>query len=162
MQKQSINKDVIHLIGLTTRTKNQDEINPQTSKIGSLIQQFWTDNITALIPNKKNPQQVFSVYTDYESDEHGEYTYFYGQEVTSFDNTPANLQRLTIPAAQYQKFTTTPGKMPQVVIDAWMKIWQMTAADLGGKRTYIADFEIYDERATSPEKTVVDIYIGIT
>ena len=31
---------------------------------------------------------------------------------------------------------------------------------LSGKRKYIADFEVYDERASDPNNTVIDIYIG--
>jgi predicted transcriptional regulator YdeE len=52
--------------------------------------------------------------------------------------------------------------MLNVVIDAWQKIWQMTEHDFEGKRTYVADFEVYDGRAANPNKTVVYIYIGIS
>ena len=37
----------------------------------------------------------------------------------------------------------------------------MNENDFGGKRKYIADFEIYDERAVDSHNTVIDIYIGI-
>ena len=50
--------------------------------------------------------------------------------------------------------------MPDVVISAWQKIWAMDGNDFGGKRKYIADFEVYDERASNPNNTVIDIYIG--
>ncbi|MCX6958657.1 MAG: hypothetical protein NT164_09000 [Verrucomicrobiae bacterium] len=29
------------------------------------------------------------------------------------------------------------------------------------KTLYLADFEVYDERATDPQKTILDIYVGI-
>lgn len=32
---------------------------------------------------------------------------------------------------------------------------------LGGERSYIADFEVYDERASDHLNVVLDIYIGI-
>lgn len=51
--------------------------------------------------------------------------------------------------------------MPEVVISAWQEIWAMNENELGGKRKYIADFEIYDQRAVNPNNTVIDIYIGI-
>ena len=51
--------------------------------------------------------------------------------------------------------------MPGIVVEAWQKIWQMSDSELGGVRSYIADFEIYDERAFDPQNAVVDIYIGI-
>lgn len=34
--------------------------------------------------------------------------------------------------------------------------------NFGGKRKYIADFEIYDQRAADPNNAVIDIYIGMT
>ena len=51
--------------------------------------------------------------------------------------------------------------MPAVCIDMWQNIWKMNAADLGGQRAYIADFEVYYERSQNPEQAVLDIYIGI-
>ncbi len=37
----------------------------------------------------------------------------------------------------------------------------MRTDNLGGKRKYIADFEVYDQRAANPNQAVIDIYIGI-
>jgi predicted transcriptional regulator YdeE len=50
-----------------------------------------------------------------------------------------------------------------VVKNAWQKIWQQKDTELGGKRSYHADFEIYDERASDPthQNIVLDLYIGI-
>lgn len=161
MQKELANKTEIKLIGLTARTNNKNEMNPQTSKIGELAGRFWSQNIASQISNRKNPDVTLSIYTEYDSNEHGDYTYFIGEEVSSFDNVPSGLQKLIIPAAKYQKFTTPSGKMPDVVITAWQQIWEMSANDFGGERAYIADFEVYDQRASDPANTSLDIYIGI-
>ena len=37
----------------------------------------------------------------------------------------------------------------------------MEEKDLGGKRSYIADFEVYDQRAADSSHAIVDIYIGV-
>lgn len=161
MQKSAVTKPTIKLIGLTTRTSNQQEQNPATAKIGALVQQYFSQGIANKILDRTTPGVTYSVYTDYESDHHGEYTYFIGEEVSSVNDIPTGLQLITIPQSQYQRFTTQAGPMPTVVIQAWQNIWQMSPQDLGGQRRYIADFEIYDERATDPNKSVVDIYIGI-
>ena len=161
MKKELINKQEIKLVGLTARTNNKNEGNPQTSKIGALAGRFWSQNIADQIANRKNPGVTLSVYTEYDSNEHGDYTYFIGEEVSSFENIPSGLQQFTIPAAQYQKFTTPSGKMPDVVISAWQQIWKMTSDDFEGDRAYIADFEVYDQRAIDPANTSLDIYIGI-
>jgi predicted transcriptional regulator YdeE len=160
MKKELINKPEIKLVGLAVRTNNKNERNPNTSKIGGLAGQFWNQNIVSKIAHRKNPGITLSVYTEYDSDEHGDYTYFIGEEVSSFENMSSELQKLTIPAAKYQKFTTPIGKMPEVVINAWQQIWKMSASDFEGDRVYIADFEVYP-RALDPANMSVDIYIGI-
>lgn len=161
MQKELANKSTIKLVGLTARTNNKNEMNPQTSKIGGLVGRFWSENIANQIPNRKNPGVTLSVYTEYDSNEHGDYTYFIEEEVDSLENIPMGLQKLIIPAAQYQKFTTPSGKMPEVVINAWQEIWKMSSNDFGGERAYVADFEVYDQRASDPTNTSLDVYIGI-
>ena len=161
MQKELTHKSEIKLVGLTARTNNKNEMNPATSKIGELAGRFWSQNSASQISNRKNPGVTLSVYTEFESNENGDYTYFIGEEVSSFENLPTGFQKLTIPASHYQKFTTSPGKMPEVVIQAWQQIWKMSADDFGGERAYVADFEVYDQRASDPANASLDIYIGI-
>lgn len=161
MQKELVNKSEIKLIGLSVRTNNKDEMNPQTSKIGDLMGRYWEQNLAAQIPNRKNPGVTLSVYTEYDSNEHGDYTYFLGEEVDAFENIPNHFQTLIIPASKYQKFTTPAGQIPGVIINAWQQIWQMTSDDFGGNRAYQADFELYDQRASDIANASLDIYIGI-
>lgn len=161
MKKELANKSEIKLVGLTARTNNKNEMKPETSKIGELAGRFWGQNMAGLISNRKHPGVTLSVYTKYDSNEHGDYTYFIGEEVSSFSNVSAEFEQLTIPPAKYQKFTTLPGKMPEVVINAWQQIWNMSVNDFGGERAYIADFEVYDQRASDPANASLDIFIGI-
>ena len=153
----------IILLGLTARTNNKNEMNPQTSKIGMLAGKYWGEQIANQFKNRVQAGVTYSVYTEFESDEHGEYTYFIGEAVESLENQDlSKFKSIIIPAGTYQKFTTESGKMPEVVITAWQKIWKMTAEDFGGKRQYLADFEVYDHRALDPNNTVVDVYIGVS
>ena len=162
MKKQQTQLGEIKLVGLTARTNNKNEINPEESKIAALASLYSGKQLANGIKHRVNPGVTYSVYTEYESDEHGEYTYFIGEQVDSFeDQDLENFKNLTIPSSSYTKFTTEPGKMPDVVIGAWQEIWAMQAEDFGGKRKYIADFEVYDERAANPSNTSLDIYIGI-
>lgn len=151
----------IKLIGTTVRTNNQNEINPSSAKIGSCVQNYFQQQIFEKISNRKNPGKTFCAYTDYESDHTGDYTFFIGEEVNSFDSIAEDLTALSVTLQKYAKFTTEPGIMPMVVIEAWQKIWQMSTQNLGGTRRYQTDFEIYDERAQNPNNTILDIYIGI-
>lgn len=161
MKKEKVSRSEISLIGLAIRTNNKNEMNTQTAKIGELVRYYHQEEIAAQIPNRINFGVTLSVYTDYDSDEHGNYTYFIGEEVDSFEEVPEGLHVLIIPPADYQKFTTEAGKMPDVVIQAWQQIWGMGGQELGGKRTYLADFELYDHRAIDVDDSIVDIYIGI-
>lgn len=161
MNKTIITLPEVKLVGITARTSNALEMNPETSKIGATMQKFFASGMQAQIFGRKNPGTTFCVYTNYESDVNGDYTYFIGEEVTSFENIDKEFETLTIPAQNYAKFTNQPGPMPTVCIDMWQAIWKMNAVDLGGVRAYIADFEVYDHRSQNPEQAVLDIYIGI-
>lgn len=162
MKKEKVKLGNLTLIGLTARTNNKNEMKAETAKIGNLVGVYFQKNIASHFKNRANPGVTYSVYTEYESDERGEYTYFIGEEVSSLeDQDLSQFKSLIIPANSYQKFTTEAGKMPNVVIAAWQDIWKMKENELGGQRDYIADFEIYDQRACDPHHAIVDIYIGI-
>ena len=66
----------IKLVGITASTSNAAEMNPDTAKIGITMQKFFTEKVQDQIFNRKRPGKVFAVYTNYESDASGEYTYF--------------------------------------------------------------------------------------
>lgn len=161
MKQETVSQPEIKLIGLSARTNNKNEMNPATSKIGVLANRYWSQNIAGQIPNRKNPGVTITAYADYETDEHGDYTFYIGEAVTSLTDVPAGFQSLTIPAGRYRKITTESGEKLKVVVKAWQAIWSMSNAELGGARSYQADFEVYDQRASDPQNTVVDIYIGI-
>lgn len=162
MKKQKTQQPEITLVGLTARTNNKNEMNPESSKIGALAGAYWGNQVANDIQHRSKPDITYAVYTDFESDEHGDYTYFIGEKVDSLqDQDLEKFKTITIPASDYTKFTTESGKMPEVVISAWQEIWAMKEKDFGGKRKYIADFEVYDERATDPSNTIIDIYIGV-
>lgn len=61
--------------GLKIRTKNADEMNPKTAKIGALWQTFFTDAMPTL-----EPTPLYGVYTNYESDARGEFDVLVGVE----------------------------------------------------------------------------------
>lgn len=162
MQKEITHVNDIKLIGIRTHTCFSNECNPLTSKIAPLVARYWSEKTAEKIPNRKNPGTLFVGYNDYSSDYRGNYSYLIGEEVTSFGNIPEGMETLVIPEGSYTKFTTNPGPIPQVIISAWQKIWQLEEKkQLEGKRRYLVDFEVYDERARDPLNTVVDVYIGL-
>lgn len=161
MKQSQIHLSEKMLIGIQVRTNNQSEIDPMTGKIFPIVRRFFHEKLFENIPNRTKPGTTFCCYTDYESDHNGDYTYFIGEEVNSLDEVPQGFEKLIIPAQNYAKFTTNPAPMPDVVRNAWFSIWKMTDSDLGGKRRYETDFEIYDERANDHQNIVMDLYIGV-
>lgn len=161
MKKETVFIPELILVGISDRTNNKNEANPETAKISSMIQRYFHQSLATNIPNRTKPGTTYCVYTDYESDEFGDYTYFVGEAVQSGTEVPEDLTKIIIPAQTYVKFTNGPGAMPDVCITAWKDIWSMSSDALGGQRTYGADFEIYDERAQNPHQVELDICIGI-
>ena len=161
MQKTITELPEIKLLGISCRTNNTSEMNISTAKIAPTIQKYFQQAVGEEIPNRKNPGTTYCVYTDYESDFTGDYTYFIGEEVKFEGDSMEGFSSIIIPAQNYAKFTSKPGIMPEVCIDMWQNIWKMKSGELGGKRAYLADFEVYDKRALDPSKTVLDIYVGV-
>ena len=162
MQKTITELPEIKLLGISCRTNNTSEMNISTAKIAPTIQKYFQQGLGKKIPNRKNPGTTYCVYTDYESDFTGDYTYFIGEEVNFVDHSLIKqFSAITIPAQSYAKFTSKPGIMPGVCFDMWQNIWKMESEELGGKRAYLADFEVYDKRTFDPSKTVLDIYLGV-
>ncbi|MBL4817760.1 MAG: AraC family transcriptional regulator [Deltaproteobacteria bacterium] len=161
MQKESASLPEIKLVGISVRTNNKLEIDPNTGKIFGIVQKYFHGQLADQIQDRKKPGTTFCAYTNYESDHNGDYTYLIGEEVNDFGTLPEGFEKLSIPAQAYAKFTNGPGPMPEVVREPWFKIWNMSAQDLGGERSYQTDFELYDERAADHEKIVLDIFIGL-
>ena len=161
MKKTKEHLNEMTLVGITVRTSNNLEANPETAKILSTVNDYFGNGLSQKIQGRIKPDTTYCAYTEYESDENGEYTYFIGEEVDPSQKVDPIFTSLTIPASNYVKFECGPGKMPTVCIDAWKEIWQMSSDDLGGKRAYIADFELYGEKAQDCSNAALDIYIGI-
>ncbi|SKB91071.1 Predicted transcriptional regulator YdeE, contains AraC-type DNA-binding domain [Sphingobacterium nematocida] len=117
MINQTIQK--VHIVGISTRTINT---NGQSAiDIESLWQKFWTEEIQNQIPNKIS-EEIYAVYTDYETDFTGEYTTVIGVPVQSLGEIPEGMTVITIEAATYYKIVSK-GKMPEAIGNTWLAIW---------------------------------------
>ncbi len=162
MKKSEASLPELKLVGIFVRTNNKAEMEPNLAKIPGNFNKYFANKLFEKILHRKNPFVTYSIYTEYESNKYGEYTHFIGEEVNNFADQDTSLfKTMVIPSNKYTKFTTARGEMPKIVIETWQKIWQMNEIAMQGKRNYIADFEIYDQRAVDPKNAEVDIYIGI-
>lgn len=160
-EEQGVKRGQMKLMGISVRTNNKAEEDISKGLIFGCVMRYYHEGFAEKIPNRTKPGVTYCVYTDYESDYTGDYTYFIGEEVDSFKTIPEDLEAIVIPEQKYTKFTAGPGGMPEVLRGAWKEIWDMSEEELGGKRGYKADFEVYDERAADHSNIVLDIYIGI-
>ena len=161
MTKSRKNLEEIKLVGISMRTNNKLEMDLSEAKIPQIIDKYFTQNISSNIPSRKSPGITFCAYYNYETDFNGDYSYIIGEEVSQFDEIPENYTSLVIPKGNYVQFTSPRGVMPDIVIDLWKKIWNMDEKELGGKRRYTVDYEIYDERSVDPKNSIVEVNIGI-
>jgi predicted transcriptional regulator YdeE len=142
------------IIGIQTRTSNAKEM-AGAANIANLWQRFHTEQIFSKIPDLVD-QNIYGVYHDYESDMNGEYTLTAGVKVKSNAPVPAGYYKIDIPQHKYAKFTSDQGAMPQVVIEAWQKIWNTNL-----NRSYTFDYELYDHRCVDMVNSQIDVFIAI-
>jgi predicted transcriptional regulator YdeE len=148
-----------YVVGIAARTHNAAEMNG-SGKIGEIWHRLLRDNLAAKIPNKLGIDLI-AVYTDYESDHTGHYTYLLGLPVSSIKDVPEKFVAKHIPSGRYSVIVTDRGPVTKVVPAAWESIWSMSPKELGGIRTYRADYEVYDQRAADPEKAQIEVFVGL-
>lgn len=147
------------IVGLFVRTNNLKERSKDDGQIGPLVHSYFSKNVASTIQHAVFSTVTYLIYTDYETDETGDYTCFIGTQVDSFNDQPVGLSSMEIPGQMYEKITTQTGSLPGIVIEAWKEIW--ADISLKKRRTFGADFEVYDARAADPNAACVDIFIGV-
>jgi predicted transcriptional regulator YdeE len=148
-----------YVAGVTARTNNAKEMSGN-GKIGDVWETFLQPSLVVKIPHRIGVDLV-AVYTDYENDHTGHYTYLLGLPISSTEAQPENLTVKHVPAGRYAVFSSGRGPVAQVVQEVWQRIWSMSPEELGGTRAFRTDYEIYDQRSTDPENAQVDVYVGL-
>lgn len=140
---------------LTARTNNS---SPEMGNIiGGLWQKFYSAEIFPKLTNRTNAYAL-GMYTEYSSDENGDYTAAVGCEVTGKPSLPSEMKIIKIPAGKYAEFSIT-GEMDTneqlaSLQGLWQELWGM---DLD--RAYVCDFEEY--RSADPKFADIHVYIGL-
>ena len=151
--------DPIAIIGIQIRTNNARELSGQ-GPIGALWSRLFAENLPSQIPNRAG-ESIFAVYSNYASDENGDYDYLLGCPVSTIDNIPAGMTYAAIPTGDYAVFTSDTGPVVEVVQATWKHIWSLAPDELGRKRAFLTDYEVYDHRATDPANSQVEVHIGL-
>jgi predicted transcriptional regulator YdeE len=143
----------LKIIGIAVRTTNKDGQSAQD--IGKLWEQFYAAGLLETIPNKVS-NDIYAIYTDYQSDYRDEYKTILGAQVNSLDRIPSGMIGREFPAETFEVFPAKGG-MPKAVMDTWSDIWQR---DQELQRKYTYDFEHYTERSQAGENSEVSIFIA--
>lgn len=144
------NQQSFKIVGISIRTNNRKAAND----LGKLWSKFIGENTTKKIPNKIS-EDIYSIYTDYESDHNGDYTNIIGYRVNSLENIPEGMTSKEIQATDYQVFSAK-GKFPEAAQQTWGKIWNSTL-----DRSYQSDFEVYGEKSQNMNDAEVEIFISV-
>jgi predicted transcriptional regulator YdeE len=139
------------VVGIARRTRNAEA----QESIPGCWQEFLSKNATAKIPHRATPPVMYAVYSDYESDWTGMYSYLLGCGVTRADTVPAGMECRHIPPQTYAVFRAK-GRMPDEIVGVWANVW---ASEL--PRTYTYDFELYDKRFTRPFAKEAEVWVAV-
>lgn len=142
------------IIGISTETTNKN--GKAAVDLGKLWEQFFSENIAGRIANKLS-DEIYSIYTDYESDYTGNYKAIIGLKVDSLNKIPNDLIGREFEGGTYQKFVAK-GKLPDAVASSWNEIWEK---DKELNRRYNADFEVYGQKSQDGENSEVEIFIAV-
>ncbi|ARB92992.1 AraC family transcriptional regulator [Legionella longbeachae] len=135
--------------GISVRTKNEEEFNPQKAQLPHLWEQFYASKAQGI----KQNTPVYGVYHRYESDSSGYYTVTAGIEIPN-ESKATHWDRVIIKAGDYLVFEAA-GTTPSAIIKAWKTIWNYFNETSKYQRSYLTDFELY----RTPLESAV--YIGI-
>lgn len=140
-------KDLM-ISGHSTTTNNQNETNDETAKIPQLWEEYDSLNIYSKTFNKAKSSNLYATYTNYQSDENGDYDVTIGVEVTKPKNA------IVIKDERYLVFSKK-GELPDIVVETWNEITEYFSHKPEYERKFSIDFEKY------AKEDEIEIYISI-
>lgn len=143
-----------YIVGISTVTSNQD--GQSAKDIGDLWGRFYDENVLQMIEERES-DDIYSIYTDYESDFRGAYTCILGVRVNVIVSIPEGFVGRKIEGGKFIKIVAR-GLMPGAVFSAWSRIWEN---DDVLNRKYGNDFEVYGDEATFGDDGAVNIFLSV-
>lgn len=148
--------NAFEVVGFQTRTSNAREMTADGS-IPKMWGRLMGEGLLNKIPNRIG-SAVIALYTDYQSDKDGEYTYVLGAKVSSAGQLPQGLIAHAVPAGEYSVVAAEGKLAPDAVVALWQQVWGLETSHQIS-RSYRTDYEVHHG---SPQgETKVELYIGI-
>lgn len=146
------------VVGVWVRTDNKKEAGGN-GEIPQIWQRAMQEGSLENIPHRTD-NNLTVVYTNYASDQNGEYTYVLGVRVSGADKVPEGMMTVNVPAGKYAVVESEQGPLPQVMPKVWQRIYSMPPSELGGQRAFKADYEVYPE-GFDWQNAQIPVYIGL-
>ncbi len=149
-----INVGGFTVAGLQTQTRSSDEKNPSTSKIKTIWNRLFSENLPESLPNRDRGNGFYGVYSEYETDETGLYNVTAGVRVTTTDDLPYTVSGISVKPGLYLVFRRQ-GKLDEVTPQLWGEALEFFKKSNQYQRKFATDFEYY------PDMNTVAIHVGI-
>lgn len=126
---------------------------------GGAIPRLWKSVLRdhAIETISTRGSDLIALYTDYESDRSGAYTFILGLPVSTVGDIPGGMIARQVPSGLFAEFTAS-NPTPQTIVPLWQQIWQLED-DHRLTRAYRTDFEVH--RFNKAAETQVAIYVGV-
>ncbi|WP_455365252.1 GyrI-like domain-containing protein [Kaarinaea lacus] len=144
------------VIGIKTSTSSTLESDPESARIPELWQRFFSENIEEHIPDKMSEGLIYGVYSDYDNEHRGNFSFIAGRQVLSTELIPEDFAAIEIPQGDYLVFSDD-GDMPAVIYSMWQTIREYFSQSANHHRAFTTDFELYNNE--HPNK--IEIYIAL-
>ena len=147
---EKINLGVFNIIGINIIADNFENL----VNVYKLWDDFFKNNIFEKIPSKTD-NKIYTIYTDYESDEKGRYNCIIGCRVNDDSIVPDGMISKEIKPSNYVVYKEK-GNVKLKLPEMWQKIWNTKL-----KRKYIADFEVYNIENIMSDNADIDIFVCV-
>lgn len=146
-----IQRESKQLLGITTRTRNEDEKSSKTAQIPSLWKKFHEEIYERVLQGTP----IYGVYTGYESDYTGYFDLSAAVEKGDNSGYGGDIQTITLQGGSYLKFIPkTVGE--KQIWELWEQAWSFFSdRQQSLERAYTTDYEVY-----YPNQEV-ELYIAI-
>lgn len=152
MDYEKISLKKFSIVGIAIRTTNKD--NQAQKDIAELWKKFQENNMADSIPFKVS-DDIYCVYTDYESDFRGKYTTIIGCQVSDTNDSNDEFIYKDILDGEFLKFTADENTQ-NATGKIWNHIWHSNY-----DRKYLADFDVYKKDKNNSENIKVVTYLSV-
>lgn len=150
MKHQKVTLENFSIVGISIRTTNTE--GQAAKDISQLWGRFFKEQILQRISNRAS-DDIYCIYTDYESDYRGKYTTILGCRVLDNENAVEGLTKIEIQQSEYLQFSAVG---VENVGHVWKHVWETDYP-----RKYTADFDVYEAGESEMDKMRITTYLSV-